>query len=67
MTDLPRPTVTAESSQDGGTHKIDVTVSREAGKARGYSDVGSSVAGAARDLVEKLLDDPTSAEFVKRG
>ena len=64
---LPRPTVTAESTQDGGAHRIDVTVSREAGKERTYTGVGSSVAGAAREVVEKLLADPHSAEFVKKG
>jgi hypothetical protein len=64
---LPRPTVTSESPQTDGAHRIDVTVAREANKARSYTGVGSSVAGAARDLVEKILGDPHSAEFVKRG
>lgn len=64
---LPRPTVTAESTQEGTATRIDVTVTREAGKERTYVGVGSTPAGAAREVVEKLLNDPHSAEFVKRG
>lgn len=68
MTDsLPRPTVTSKSSQDGDAHSISVTITRESGKGRVYTGVGSSVSGAARDLVEKMLEDPHSAEFVKKG
>lgn len=63
---LPRPTVTSESTQDGDAHRIDVTVAREADKVRSYTGVGSSVAGAARDLVEKILEDHNSAEFIKK-
>lgn len=68
MTDsLPKPTVTAEGTQEGTAHRIDVTVSREGAKTRTYTGVGSSPAGAARELVEKMLDDPTSAEFIRKG
>ena len=64
---LPRPTVTSESSQDGGSHRIDVTISREAGKGRTYTGVGSTTAGAARELVEKIIEDHNASEFIKEG
>lgn len=64
MTDLPKPIVTSESSADAGVQKINVTVTRD-GKARSWSGAGTSVAGAARDLVEKMIEDHHTAEYVK--
>lgn len=67
MTDpLPRPTITSSGSYDNGKHKVDVTVARD-GKSRVYTGTGSSVEAVGRDLVEKVLDDYHSAEYVKRG
>lgn len=64
---LPRPTVTSESTQENGVYNIKVQVTREEGKTRVYTGVGTSTAGAARELVENIFEDHNSAEFVKKG
>jgi len=64
---LPRPTVTSESSEVNGSHKISVTVRRDGAREKTYVGASTSVAGAARELVEKIFDDPGSTEFVRKG
>lgn len=71
--DLPQPnvdvTIADTLSPDGQTvsgKQVDVVLSRD-GKARSYSSVGSGAAEAVKGVVEKILDDHHTAEYVKRG
>lgn len=61
MPDLPRPDVTVNKSHQEGT---DVVISRD-GKAKSYSSEkphGSN--DGVKEIVEKILNDPHSAEWL---
>ena len=70
--DLPQPnvdvTIADATSPDGQTSgkQVDVVLSRD-GKARSYSSGGSGAAEAVKGVVEKILGDHHTAEYVKRG
>ena len=66
MTTLPQPHVSAESSTENGVERITVKVSRD-GKERSWSGASTTTAGAARELVENILSDHHTAEYVKKG
>lgn len=63
--DLPRPDVSVTSSETDGAHKVDLVVSRD-GKAKSYAGAGPGRDAATRDVVEKLLADPHTAEWLPR-
>lgn len=62
---MSRPTVsvTTESGVDG-THGTAITVSRD-GRQRTWSGSGSSPTASTGEAVQKMLDDPHTAEYVK--
>lgn len=68
--DLPRPTVEVTSREEGDGlslgHRVDVTISRgnagkkyEGGKTGGYSHDG-----ALKDVIEQIIADPYTAEWL---
>jgi hypothetical protein len=63
MTDLQRPDVSVTTGETDGTHKVDLAVSRD-GKARSYTGASSTHPGAIKEVVEKLLADPVTAEWL---
>jgi hypothetical protein len=63
MTDLPRPDVSVTTGEVGDHHKVDLSVSRD-GKVRSYTATAPVRAGAIKEVVEKLLSDPYTAEFL---
>jgi len=64
MTDLPRPDISVTTGDLGnGYFAVNITVSRD-GRVRGYSGTASSSAGAIKEVVEKMLDDPYTAEWL---
>lgn len=65
MADLPRPTVTVTHGVDGttGATSTDVVISRD-NKARSYSVPGSADVGVVRQVVEKVIGDPRTAEWL---
>lgn len=68
MADLPRPTVTVNSRDEGMGHTVDVTISRD-NKARTYSGggTGKSRDAAFGEAVDKILGDHNSAEWIPKG
>lgn len=62
---LPRPDVeVTQGKTDWGTDQTEIKISRD-GKSRTYA--GTSYTGsesATKEAVKKLLDDPTTAEFL---
>lgn len=67
-TTIPQPDVEVTDASTGitGASGIDVTISRD-GKARSYHGVGVAKNDAVKDAVKKILDDPHTAEYVRRG
>lgn len=67
MTVLPRPTVnvtpTVERDSTAPAGSVDVVISRD-GKAKSYQADGSSVTEVVKDAVEKILNDPHTAEWL---
>jgi hypothetical protein len=66
LPDLPRPTVSADVKTEveaGKPFTADVTITRD-NKAKSYTGGGSSASGAVKDVVEKILNDPYSAEWL---
>jgi hypothetical protein len=61
--DLPRPDVTVGTSESGSTKRVEVTISRD-GKARGYQGEAATHGEATRRVVEKILADPHTAEWL---
>lgn len=68
MADLPRPKIEVNSKEDLTGHTVDVVISRD-NKAKSYSGGGAGVSrnDATRDVVEKILNDPHSAEWIPKG
>lgn len=67
MTDLPRPDISVTNKPiDSTSHGVDVVISRD-NKAHSYSGKGSDVNGAVKDVVEKILGDHRSAEYIPKG
>jgi len=67
MTDLPPPDVNV-TSVETDTSEVNIIVSRkdDSGEDRGrkYTGVSTSTNGAIKDAVEKLLNDPYTAEWL---
>ncbi len=65
MAELPRPEVNVTTRETDVGHEVDLVVSRE-GKARSYTGggAGSPLNGAIKDVVEKLLNDGHTAEWL---
>ena len=66
--DLPKPDVSVTSQGDAAGHQIDVVISRKAGDGtplgRSYKGTGAVPADAIKDVIEKVLADPYSGEFM---
>jgi hypothetical protein len=62
---LGRPVVNVDVSTDHqtGSTTTDVRVVRD-GKERKYTGIGSSPAGSTREVVEKILGDSRTAEWL---
>lgn len=68
--DLPQPNVTVDVSNPPGSTatQVDVRVTRDGtGASRAFQGLGSTPQGAVKDVIEKILGDPGTAEYVKRG
>jgi hypothetical protein len=65
MPDLPKPTVSADvaPSPDGSSTGATVSVSRD-GKSRSWVGSGKTTNEAVRDVVEKMLGDRRTGEFM---
>lgn len=69
MPDLPRPKVEVtraqerDSSAEAGS--MDVVISRD-GKAKSYRSVGGDVKDVVRDVVEKVIGDAKTGEWLPR-
>jgi len=66
MATPPQPDVSVDIATKDGKQQVDVVLSRD-NKAKSYQGVGSHNAEAVKDVVRKILDDPSTAEYVKRG
>lgn len=62
---LPRPDVTssAEHNYDTGQTDLSVTIARD-GKEKTYTASGGSESSRAKAVVEKIISDPASAEWL---
>lgn len=65
MTTLPKPDVSAEvaPSPDGTKTGATVTVTRD-GKSRSWVGEGNTASEAVKGMVEKMLDDRKTGEFM---
>lgn len=65
---IPQPDVEVTDAPTGvhGTSGVDIFVSRDS-KGRTYHGLGMTKNDAVKDAVKKLLDDPHTAEYVRRG
>jgi len=61
--DLPRPDVTVNPRNDAG--QTDVVISRD-GKCRAFRSESASTENIIRDLVEQIIADPHTAEWIPR-
>lgn len=67
MTTLPQPEITVTKSEgDGGRKGYAVTATRD-GKNRTWSGEGGTSTGAIKEVIEKMLGDHQTGEFVRRG
>ncbi len=67
MATLPQPEITvAETDGDTGSKRYAVTATRD-GKSRTWSGEGVTATGAIKEVVDKMLGDHHTGEFVKRG
>lgn len=66
--DLPRPTVDVTSRETDVGHEVDVVIHRE-GKARSFKGGGQGISrdGAVKDVIDRILGDHNSAEWIPRG
>ena len=65
-TTLPRPEVVVNHRESQGAHSIDVVVSRPgSGEPKQYRGESTSFQGAVKGVVERIFDDPHSAEFIR--
>ena len=62
MMDLPRPKVSVSHRADG---KTDLVIER-GGKAKSYHSDHAVAENVIRDLVEQILDDTHTAEWLPR-
>jgi len=62
---LPPPTVDVTPRETDSGHEIDVVISRD-GKGKSYTGGGPgfSPAGATRHVIEKILSDPLTGEWL---
>jgi hypothetical protein len=67
MATLPQPDITVTDSADdkSSAREFAVTASRD-GKSRTWTGTGPDAAGAVKGVVEKMLGDPQTAEYVRR-
>lgn len=65
MADLPKPLVTADvsPSPDGSSQGASVKVERD-GKSRSYVGEGKTINEAVKGVIEKMLGDPRTGEFM---
>ena len=63
MTTLPRPTVDVTVDKESQAQSIDVVVKRD-GKAQTYSGKSETTVGAVGDLVNNILNDPKTIEWL---
>lgn len=68
MADLPRPDVKVEQTKEQFTESVKVTISRPGsdGEARGrvHVGVGTTTADAVKSVVEKIIGDTHSIEWL---
>ena len=69
MVDLPQPDVRVthgeQSSDAGTTHVMEAVLSRDS-TAKSYRGTGSTPAEAAKGLIDKILADPHTGEYIPR-
>ena len=66
--DIPKPDVNVTSQGDASGHQVDVMISRKAGDGtplgRSYKGTGASPSDAIKDVIEKVLADPYTGEWI---
>lgn len=65
---LPPPDVTVDVSNPPGSTatQVDVRVTRDGtGASRAFQGLGSTPQGAVKDVIEKILGDPGTAEYLR--
>lgn len=61
---LPRPDVSVSTPADyAGKERLDVTISRD-GKSQSYSSEKGRTAEGVKEVVEKIIGDHKTAEFL---
>ena len=64
--DLPKPDVSVSTTASG--NQVDVMISRKAGDGtplgRSYHGTGASPSDAIKDVIEKVLADPHTGEWI---
>lgn len=66
MADLPRPIVNVTTHEADAGHVVDVFIHRD-NKGKTYTGTAPDRSGAIREVVEKIIGDGATTEWIPRG